>query len=113
MNPALDARIHTMFMRDVIIASTLAAAMWATLIFVFTAAFSVIDSTAVKAILAIAFAVLGVFNSMGLLSMSRRYKIEREHVYGEDIHHIDANRQARKAIRNSRQATRSLATSPA
>ena len=102
-----------MFKRDVLIASALAAAMWATLIFVFSAAFSVIDSTTVKATLAIAFMVLGVFNSLGLLSMSRRYKIEREHVYGEDIHHIDANRQARKAIRNSRQATRSLATSPA
>lgn len=96
MDPAVEERIQTMFKRDVLVATVLAALMWATLIFVYFAAFSVIESATVKTMLGIACAILGVFNSMGLLSMARRYKIEREHVYGEDIHHLDANRRARK-----------------
>jgi hypothetical protein len=86
-----------MFKRDIGVATLLAALMWATLLFTFVAAFSVIDNVKVKAILAVAFVILGTFNSLGLLSMSRRYKIEREHVYGEDIHHLDANRKAKQA----------------
>ncbi|MEE6169910.1 MULTISPECIES: hypothetical protein [unclassified Mycolicibacterium] len=89
-----------MFKRDVGVATLLAALMWATLLFTYVAAFSVIDNVKVKAILAVAFVILGTFNSLGLLSMSRRYKIEREHVYGEDIHHLDANRKAKKAARS-------------
>lgn len=100
MDPGLDARIQSMFKRDVGVATLLAALMWATLLFTYVAAFSVIDNVKVKAILAVAFVILGTFNSLGLLSMSRRYKIEREHVYGEDIHHLDANRKAKKAARS-------------
>ncbi|OBC04368.1 hypothetical protein A5784_12345 [Mycobacterium sp. 852013-50091_SCH5140682] len=100
MDPGLDARIQSMFKRDVGVATLLAALMWATLLFTYFAAFSVIDNVKVKAILAVAFVILGTFNSLGLLSMSRRYKIEREHVYGEDIHHLDANRKAKKATRS-------------
>ncbi|GAS87508.1 uncharacterized protein RMCB_1604 [Mycolicibacterium brisbanense] len=103
MDPGLDARIESMFKRDVGVATLLAALMWATLLFTYFAAFGVIDNVKVKAILAVAFVILGTFNSLGLLSMARRYKIEREHVYGEDIHHLDANRQAKQA----KQATRS------
>ncbi|ORA28696.1 hypothetical protein [Mycobacterium aquaticum] len=101
MDPGLDARIQSMFKRDVGVATLLAALMWATLLFTYVAAFSVIDDVKVKAILAVAFIILGTFNSLGLLSMSRRYKIEREHVYGEDIHHLDANRKAKQATRSA------------
>jgi len=96
MDPELDARIEAMFKRDVLVAVILAALMWATLIFTFVAAFSVINNATVKTMLGIACVMLGVFNSLGLLSMARRYKIEREHVYGEDIHHLDANRKAQQ-----------------
>lgn len=99
MDPVLDARITTMFKRDVFVASSLAVLMWATLLFTYFAAFSVIDNAVVNVTLATALLLLGVFNSLGLLSMSRRYKIEREHVYGEDIHHLDANWRAREARR--------------
>jgi membrane protein YdbS with pleckstrin-like domain len=88
-----------MLKRDMLVASLLAVVMWATLIFTYVAAFGVIQSLTIRAILAVAFVILGVFNSLGLLSMSRRYKIEREHVYGEDIHHLDQNRKAKQAAR--------------
>ncbi len=99
MDPVFESRMQTMFKRDVLVATVLAALMWATLAFVFFAAFSVIENAMVKTMLAIACVILGVFNSLGLLSMARRYKVEREHVYGEDIHHLDANRKARQARR--------------
>jgi hypothetical protein len=100
MDPELDSRIHSMFKRDVLVAVVLAAAMWASLLFTFYATVSVIDDAMVTLALAVSFTVLGAFNTMGLLSMRRRYKIEREHVYGEDIHHLAANRQARQARRS-------------
>jgi hypothetical protein len=100
MDPAFEIRIQKMFKRDVFVATVLAALMWATLIFTFFAASNVINNAMVKAMLGIACVLLGVFNSLGLLSMSRRYKIEREHVYGEDIHHLDVNRKARQARRD-------------
>jgi hypothetical protein len=100
MDPELDSRINSMFKRDVLVAVVLAAAMWASLIFTFSATVSVVDDAMVSLALAVSFTVLGAFNTMGLLSMRRRYKIEREHVYGEDIHHLDANRKARQARRS-------------
>lgn len=108
MDPAVEERIQTMFKRDVLVATVLAALMWATLIFVYFAAVTVIENAMVKTMLGIACVILGVFNSLGLLSMARRYKIEREHVYGEDIHHLDANRQARQVNRETRQARRDV-----
>lgn len=99
MDPGLEARIQSMFRRDVLAAFVFAVVMWLTLIFTFTIAVSVIPDAVVKTTLAIAGAILGVFNTLGLISMARRYKIEREHVYGEDIHHLDANRRARQARR--------------
>src|SRR5262245_11217253 len=97
MDRELDARIEAMFKRDILVAVILAALMWATLIFTLSAAFGVINNATVNTMLGIACVMLGVFNSLGLLSMARRYKIEREHVYGEDIHHLDANRKAQQA----------------
>jgi hypothetical protein len=100
MDPGLESRIQSMFKRDILVAVALAAAMWVSLIFTFSATFSVIDDAMVKLALAVSFTILGAFNTMGLLSMIRRYKIEREHVYGEDIHQLDANLKARQARRS-------------
>lgn len=101
MDPGLEARIQSMLKRDMLVASVLAVVMWATLIYVYVAAFGVIESVTIRAILAVAFVILGGFNSVALLSMSRRYKIEREHVYGEDIHHLEQNRKAKEAARGA------------
>ncbi len=101
MDPGLEARIQAMLKRDIGVVSLLAVVMWATLIFTYVSAFGVIESGTIRAILAVAFIILGGFNTVALLSMSRRYKIEREHVYGEDIHHLDANRRAKQAARGS------------
>lgn len=90
-----------MLKRDILVGIIFVTLMWVTLIFTLYAALSVIDDATVKIVLVVACAVLGVFNTLGLLSMIRRYTIEREHVYGEDIHHLDANRKARQARRDT------------
>jgi len=99
MDPELEAQIQVMLKRDILVAVCIATAMWATLIFTLAAAISVIDDPVIKIVLAVACAILGMFNTLGLMSMIRRYKIEREHVYGEDIHHLGVNRRARQARR--------------
>lgn len=101
MDPGLDARIQSMLKRDMLVATLLAVVMWATLIYVYVSAFGVIESGVIRAILAVAFVILGGFNSVALLSMGRRFKIESEHVYGEDIHHIEQNRKAKLAARGA------------
>lgn len=107
MDPGLEPRIQTMFRRDVLVAAILAVVMWVTLIFTLYATIRVIDVALVKTALAVACVILGTFNTLGLLSMARRYKIEREHVYGEDIHHLDANRRARQARRGATEVSAS------
>jgi hypothetical protein len=107
MDPGLEAQIDVMFKRDILIAVILATTMWATLIFTCYAALSVIDDILVKGVLVVACAILGAFNTLGLLATIRRFKIERVHVYGEDIHHLDANRRAQQADRGVAQVSAS------
>jgi hypothetical protein len=86
-----------MLRRDIVVGVAFAALMWLTLLFTFVITSTVVDDPAVTMVMGVAGAVLGVFNTLALLSMIRRYRAERVHVYGEDIHHLDAARSSRKA----------------
>lgn len=85
-----------MLRRDILIGVVFAAMMWLALIFVFVLAAGVVDDSAVTAVLAVACSLLGLFNTMALLSLIRRYRAERHRIYGEDIHHLDAARALRR-----------------
>lgn len=85
-----------MLKRDIIIGVLFAVLMWTTLVFAFVTTANVVDDGLVIAVIAVASTLLGTFNTLALLSLIRRYRIERVHVYGEDIHHLDANRRARR-----------------
>lgn len=97
MNSALEARINAMLRRDIIIGIAFATLMWLAVLFTLFSALRVIDDAGVKVVLTLAAIVLGTFNTLSLLSLIRRYRVEREHVYGEDIHYLDAARAARRA----------------
>lgn len=86
-----------MLRRDIIVGVVFAGLMWLALVFTFVTAASVVDDPVVTVVVGIAGGVLGLFNTAALLSLIRRYRVERVHVYGEDIHHLDAARSARKA----------------
>lgn len=90
MDSTLQRRIDTMLKRDIAVGVTFAGAMWLTLCFVFITTALVIDDTTVVVVLGLSAVVLGLFNTLSLLSMISRYRQERHHVYGEDIAHLDA-----------------------
>jgi hypothetical protein len=56
----------------------------------------VVDDTMVILVLGASAVVLGLFNTLSLLSLISRYRDERQHVYGEDIAHLDSNRAAQQ-----------------
>lgn len=97
MNAALDARIDAMLRRDILVGVAFCTLMWLALVFTFFVAAGVVEDRAVTTAMAAAGGLLGTFNTLALLSLIRRYRAERVHVYGEDIHHLDAARSARKA----------------
>ena len=88
-----------MLTRDIIAGVVFAAVMWLSLLFVFLVTARVVDDGAVVAVLAGSAVVLGVFNTLSLMSMINRYRHERHHVYGEDIAHLDAVKAAQAARR--------------
>jgi hypothetical protein len=92
----LQQRIDTMLKRDIAAGVIFAAAMWLTLLFVFITTARVVDDGAVVLALGASAAVLGIFNTLSVMSLVSRYRVERHHVYGEDILHLDAIRAVRR-----------------
>ena len=99
MNSTLQERIDTMLKRDVAVGISFAAAMWLTLLFVFVVTARVVEDRGVVLVLLGSALVLGVFNTLSLLSLVSRYRNERQHVYGEDIAHLDAIKAAQQSDR--------------
>lgn len=99
MDPQLQQRIDAMLRRDIIAGVMFAAVMWLSLLFVFLVTARAVDDGLVVAVLAGSAVVLGVFNTLSLMSMISRYRHERHHVYGEDIAHLDAVKAAQAARR--------------
>jgi hypothetical protein len=93
----LQQRIDTMLKRDITAGVIFAAAMWLTLLFVFITTARIVDDGAVVVALGAAAAVLGLFNTLSVMSLISRYRVERHHVYGEDILHLDAIRAAQQS----------------
>jgi uncharacterized membrane protein len=96
MDSKLQARIDAMLSRDIAVGISFAAAMWITLVFTLIITARVVDDVAVVLVMAAAAVVLGIFNTLSLLSLIRRYRHERQHVYGEDLIHLDAMRAAKQ-----------------
>lgn len=96
MDSTLESRIDAMLKRDIAVGVSFAGAMWLTLLFTFIVTARVVDAAAVAIVMATAATMLGVFNTLSLLSLIRRYRLERQHVYGEDISNLDAMRAAKQ-----------------
>jgi hypothetical protein len=93
----LEKRIDAMLRRDIVVGIGFASLMWLTLVFTFVTTARVVDDATVTIVIAVACGLLGLFNTLSLLSLIRRYQAERHHVYGEDIHHLDLARAERSA----------------
>lgn len=90
MQPLMQQRIDSMLKRDIAVGVFFASAMWLTLLFVFVVTARIVEDRAVMLVMLAAALVLGIFNTLSLLSMISTYRNERQHVYGEDIAHLDA-----------------------
>lgn len=99
MNQTLQERIDTMLKRDVAVGVFFAAAMWLSLLFVFVVTARVVEDRGVVLVLLGSALALGVFNTLSLMSLISRYRNERQHVYGEDIAHLDAIKAAQELSR--------------
>ena len=102
MQSTMQERIDSMLRRDIAVGVFFASAMWLTLLFVFLVTARVVEDRAVMLVMLAAALVLGIFNTLSLLSLIRRYRNERQHVYGEDITHLDAIKAAQEQARTGR-----------
>ena len=99
MNPEMQARIDSMLKRDIAVGVFFASAMWLTLLFVYLVTARIVEDRAVTVVMLAAAVTLGVFNTLSLLSLISRYRNERQHVYGEDITHLDALKASQERAR--------------
>jgi hypothetical protein len=87
----LRARIDRMYERDTAAAILLIAVLWATVLFVMMAIRSLMPPS-VEIVCWIAAGVLLLFNTASIVAMVRHYAADKDHIYGIDIHHLDAGR---------------------
>lgn len=96
MSPAdRDHQIASMLRRDIAVGVTLAALMWVTLLFVYLVTIQAVPDRLVSVVMGCAMALLGIFNTLSLLSLIRRYRAEREAIYTDDLYFLDLARAER------------------
>jgi len=87
----LRGRIDRMYERDTGAAIGLIAVLWATVLFVMLAIRSLMPP-AVEIVCWISAGILLLFNTASIVAMIRHYAADKDHIYGIDIHHLDAGR---------------------
>jgi drug/metabolite transporter (DMT)-like permease len=95
MDNTTDGRIARVFARDRRAMWVLLAVLWLCLAGVWWVARQHVADSTVGVVLAIAALVLGALNTASAVAMVRHYRDDRDHIYGLDLHHLDARRAAR------------------
>ena len=98
MEHAIRKRIDRMFSRDKRMAQIALLLLWATVGYVYFAVTSLTADSAVRLALSIGAGAVLVFNSASIIAMIRHYKEDKDHIYGLDIRHLDANRAAKAEL---------------
>ena len=89
---ATDTRVHAMYARDRRWALFAVAALWATYAFVFWKILPEVGTPEEMYALSIAGGIVLLFNTASILAMISHYSGDKEHIYGLDIHYLDAMR---------------------
>lgn len=89
---ANDTRVQSMYAGDRRWALFAVAALWATYGFVFWKVMPEVGTPEVLYVLAIAGGIVLLFNTASILAMISHYSGDKEHIYGLDIHYLDAMR---------------------
>lgn len=88
----LQSRMQAMYMRDCLASAILVIVLWLTVGFVLLAVRQFMPDSNVEIVCWIAAAILLLFNTASIFAMIRHYANDKQHIYGIDIRHIDANR---------------------
>ncbi|MQA82015.1 MAG: hypothetical protein GEV10_26680 [Streptosporangiales bacterium] len=93
-----DPRVESMLRRDLACAVIFTCAMWLVLVFVYVNVVTVAPTVALRVVLGVSMITLGAFNTASIIALVRRYRHERDAIYGEDLRNLDLARAARKQV---------------
>lgn len=98
LDPATAARAEAMHARDRWSALTLLAMLWATLIYIYAVVPHGFLQSSIGVVLTMAGALLLLFNTSSVFAMLSHYREDRDHIYGQDLHNLDLNRERLKNL---------------
>lgn len=98
MNKNLIIRIHNMYLRDCFMAWFDVAMLWVTVLFVLYAILGIVPDHNIRIAMYCASAFLLLFNTASVYAMTRHFDEDKDFIYGLDIQHLDANREAKLQI---------------
>ncbi|KGM06924.1 hypothetical protein LP43_1419 [Methylophaga thiooxydans] len=96
MNNNLKKRIHSMYLRDCFMAWSDIILIWLAIGFVLISILNIVDDPVVRTVLIVSSALLVLFNTASVGSMTKHYAEDKDFIYGLDIKHLDENRAAKK-----------------
>ena len=99
MSEDLASRIHSMYLRDCLLAWFDVALMWASVLFVLFAILSIVQDSNIRLALYASSALVLIFNTASIFAMTRHFREDKDYIYGLDIRHLDANRAAKEKMR--------------
>lgn len=97
MSANLSARIDRMFRLDCVWAWGFVVVLWCVVGFVLSMIAPLASDGTVRTVMFVAAGLLVVFNTASIAAMIRHYAHDKDFIYGLDIRHLDASRQAAAA----------------
>lgn len=70
--------------------------IWLAIGFVLISILNIVDDPVVRTVLIVSSALLVLFNTASVGSMTKHYAEDKDFIYGLDIKHLDENRAAKK-----------------
>lgn len=98
LDPATAARAEAMHVRDRWSALAILAVLWATLLYTYAVVPHGFLQTPIGVVLTISGALLLLFNTSSVVAMLNHYREDRDHIYGQDLHNLDLNRERLKSL---------------
>lgn len=95
MPETMKARIQKMFQGDAVFACGFLVVLWAVYFFVFFSIPAPMMEHSVAPVLLIGGALVLLFNTAAIIAMLVHYSHDKTAIYGLDIRHLDAMREAR------------------
>lgn len=100
----LDGRIDAMCRGDRLGAWTFIAVLWAVILFVLVMVWQVVPDGGIRLVLLGSAGLLLLFNTVAIGAMVKHYQEDKKFIYGLDIRHLDAAREARLGVAEPRPA---------